>query len=172
MSYQNITDAKIKHLEMIQSIITRMNSNSFVIKGWVITIVSAVLALLATTNNKSFVFITGLPILVFWVLDSMYLQTERKFRTLYEQTISENSIIPAFNLDIKTDSIQKDKKNGYFHCLFSPTIAGFYGILFLLAVTCIFFLQEKNSDKEPVQIHVSAKDTLKVKSLVVPVPNP
>ena len=35
---------KIKHLEFIQSTITRMNQNSFQIKGWMITLVSALLA--------------------------------------------------------------------------------------------------------------------------------
>ena len=40
---------KIKHLEFIQSTITRMNQNSFQIKGWMITLVSALLALYASS---------------------------------------------------------------------------------------------------------------------------
>ena len=34
-------ESKIEHLKMIQGIITRMNTNSFQIKGWTITLVSA-----------------------------------------------------------------------------------------------------------------------------------
>jgi hypothetical protein len=32
---------KRKHLEFIQGVITRMNTSSFLIKGWTITLVSA-----------------------------------------------------------------------------------------------------------------------------------
>ena len=35
-----MNENKLKHLEFIQNIITRMNSNSFVIKGWSITLVT------------------------------------------------------------------------------------------------------------------------------------
>jgi hypothetical protein len=36
----------IKHLEMIQSIINRLESTSFLLKGWAFTLVSGILALL------------------------------------------------------------------------------------------------------------------------------
>ena len=42
---------KRKHLEFIQSVIARMNSNSFLIKGWSITLVSALFALAAKDSN-------------------------------------------------------------------------------------------------------------------------
>jgi hypothetical protein len=32
---------KIKHLEMIQAVISRLANNSFLLKGWSITLVSA-----------------------------------------------------------------------------------------------------------------------------------
>ncbi|MEN9503463.1 MAG: hypothetical protein RI964_2748 [Pseudomonadota bacterium] len=35
---------RLKHLEMLQQVITRMASNSFLIKGWSITLISALLA--------------------------------------------------------------------------------------------------------------------------------
>jgi hypothetical protein len=41
-------DNKIKHLEFIQGVITRMNANSFQIKGWSVTITAALLALYAS----------------------------------------------------------------------------------------------------------------------------
>jgi len=42
---------KHKYLEFIQNIITRMNTNSFQIKGMSITITSALLALTASNFN-------------------------------------------------------------------------------------------------------------------------
>ena len=49
-------DEKLKHLEFIQNVITRMNRNSFQLKGWAITIVSAILALAASTKNYDILY--------------------------------------------------------------------------------------------------------------------
>ena len=58
-------DNKIKHLEFIQAAITRMNQNSFQIKGWMITLVSALLALYANSNKSVYVLIAIIPTIVF-----------------------------------------------------------------------------------------------------------
>ena len=42
-------DKKLKHLEFVQNVITRMNTNSFLIKGWSVTLVAAIFALSAET---------------------------------------------------------------------------------------------------------------------------
>ena len=36
-------EKKIKHLEMIQAVIVRMGNNSFLLKGWSVTLISAYL---------------------------------------------------------------------------------------------------------------------------------
>jgi hypothetical protein len=80
----NITDeVKIKHLEFIQSIITRMNTNSFQLKGMSITITAAILALYASSKKPLYFFIAIVPTILFWFLDAYYLQQERKFRGIY-----------------------------------------------------------------------------------------
>ena len=43
----DFNDNQVKHLELVQSNIVRMNQCSFQMKGWMITIVSALLALYA-----------------------------------------------------------------------------------------------------------------------------
>lgn len=73
-------DAKLKHLEFIQNVITRMNSNSFLIKGWAITLVSALFALAAKDANINYVLISYIVIPVFWVLDGFYISRERQYR--------------------------------------------------------------------------------------------
>ena len=42
-------EAKIKYLEMIQNVINRMAKNSFLLKGWSITLLTGIITLL---NNK------------------------------------------------------------------------------------------------------------------------
>ena len=76
-------EKKMKHLEFIQNVITRMNSNSFLIKGWAITLVSALFALAANGSNIHYVLISYIVIPVFWVLDGFYISIERQYRDLY-----------------------------------------------------------------------------------------
>ena len=78
-----MSSEKIKHLEFIQNVITRMNTNSFQIKGWSIVIVSALLAIYASTKDNYFFLVAVFPTLIFWFLDAYYLNQERKFRGLY-----------------------------------------------------------------------------------------
>lgn len=75
--------ATMKHLEFIQVVITRMNTNSFQIKGWMVTIMAAVLAMFASTKNHWFVLCGLPPTFLFWCLDAYYLTQERRFRGLY-----------------------------------------------------------------------------------------
>ena len=35
-------DRKMKHLEMIQGVISRMANNSFMLKGWAVTLVAGI----------------------------------------------------------------------------------------------------------------------------------
>ena len=79
-----MTAEQLKHLEFIQHMITRMNTNSFQIKGWTVTLVSALLAIFASTKNRYFILAAIFPSVVLWCLDSYYLMQERKFRGLYD----------------------------------------------------------------------------------------
>ena len=66
-----------KEIDLIQSIINRMAQNSFMLKGWVITIFVAVIALNVQTER----FIQNLTLsifpLAFWYIDAYYLYIER-----------------------------------------------------------------------------------------------
>jgi hypothetical protein len=49
-------DKKISHLQMLQAVITRMAGNSFLLKGWSVTLVSAPFALAAAKANINFIY--------------------------------------------------------------------------------------------------------------------
>lgn len=49
--------AKIAHLGFIQAIITRMGLNSFLLKGWSVTLVAAIFALAAKQTDRRFVLL-------------------------------------------------------------------------------------------------------------------
>lgn len=73
---------------MIQAIITRMAQNSFVIKGWSVSLAAALLALSSADNNTDLAWIAAGAITVFCALDAYYLARERSYRDLYQHAIS------------------------------------------------------------------------------------
>ena len=79
-----MSDDQKKHLEFVQASIGRMAGNSFMIRGWSLTLVSALFALAAKDANEWYVIISIFPCIMFWALDAYYLSQERKFRSLYD----------------------------------------------------------------------------------------
>ncbi len=77
-------EAKLKHLELIQGVINRMAFNSFMLKGWSVVLVSAVLVLISPQDGDNRALIGLLPTLVFWGLDGYFLYQERLYRALYD----------------------------------------------------------------------------------------
>ncbi|MEH7287612.1 hypothetical protein [Priestia megaterium] len=76
---------KIKHLEFIQLTITRMASNSFLLKGWTVTLIVGILAFANTDDmNPKYLWIAIIPAVFFWFLDGFYLHQEKLFRELYD----------------------------------------------------------------------------------------
>lgn len=128
---------KLKHLEFIQNVIIRMGSNSFLIKGWTITLVSALFALAAKDSNNKYVLITYIVIPVFWVLDGFFIATERRYRSLYEDVSAKAVGDIDFNMDASTP---KDSKGTWIYGIFSKTLILFYGISILATVLVMFFL--------------------------------
>lgn len=120
----------MKHLEFIQNVITRKNSNSFLIKGWAVTLVSATFALAAKDANIGYLLICFISIPVFWGLDAFYLSQERCYRGLYNDIVSGSNSISSFSMDA---SQYDKKKNTWFCCLFSKSIWPVYTAVMLIS---------------------------------------
>ena len=133
-------DEKMKHLEFIQNIITRMNTNSFQLKGITITIIAAFAAVYATTENTVFLLIAIFPALVFWFLDAYYLQQERKFRGVYDDVagITNNFKIELFEMPINN---YVGGKYNYFNVFKSKTVIWFYLPVIILLITSLYILK-------------------------------
>ena len=115
-------EAKIKYLEMIQNVINRMAKNSFLLKGWSITLLTGIITLL---NNK--IYVSNSIIILFLLLDSYYLMNERQYRKLYEKSRMLNNKEINFDMSIKFF----DKKE-YLKSIFSYTEIYFYIILIII----------------------------------------
>lgn len=118
-----MSENQIKHLEFIQSNIARMNQNSFQMKGWAITIVSALLAIYAGSikdsgnGNTIFIFIAVVPTILFWLLDSYYLQQERKFRGIYKDVTNLSD--EKARINIREFEMPLNEYVGGKYCFFS-----------------------------------------------------
>lgn len=134
---------KLKHLEFIQGIITRMANNSFMLKGWAVTLVAGIFALSSKDSDQLYSIISIIPVIAFWGLDSYYLLQERLYRSLYNKVkdIEENSI--DFSLKTSYDKFPF-KENRYSRCLFSKKELWFYLPLFLVCLTVIIFVNIDN----------------------------
>ena len=77
-----------KHLEIYQGAITRMAENSRSCKVWCVTLVSAILVLVARTGEADHALIALAPTILFYVLDAYYLSLERGFRSSYGSFVS------------------------------------------------------------------------------------
>ena len=83
---------KYKHMDYVQSTISKMTSNSFYLKGWNVTIIAAIVAL----SFKERIYACALVLnVVFWFLDAYYLKQEKLFRELYNKVskISDDSLV-------------------------------------------------------------------------------
>ncbi len=132
-SISQLTEERIKHLEMLQQIITRMASNSFLLKGWTVTLVAAILALIDKTQLHTVGWVALLPILSFWMLDGYFLRQERLFRKLYDY-VRQLPNHSAVDFDMNTSSVEGDV-SCVLGVMFSNTLLFFY--LGLVVAVCV-----------------------------------
>lgn len=129
-------ESKLKHLEFLQNIITRMNSNSFLIKSWTVTLVCAVYALASKEANSNYIGITYLATIIFWGLDGYYLSVERQYRGLYNDIAIKDEEHINFSMDA---SNYNGENNNWASCVVSRTTWPLYVIILLVSASIMFF---------------------------------
>ncbi|HMM37159.1 MAG TPA: hypothetical protein PKB11_00205 [Desulfovibrio sp.] len=113
----------LKEIDLIQDVIKRMANNSFLIKGWTITLVVATLLL---KGAKIQVFIAFIPLVGFWFLDAYFLRQERIYREIYKWVIANriNSDEHIFDLNPMRFRSAVDSE---WKIMMSVTLKWFYG---------------------------------------------
>lgn len=127
----------IAHLGFIQAVISRMGSNSFLLKGWSVTMVAAIFALSAKDADHRFVMMAYFPILIFWMLDAFFLHQEKLFRKLYEEVASGRQ--PSDHFSMNTNVV-KDKVESMAVVAFSKTLLPFHGLIVLIVLFAMFVI--------------------------------
>ena len=132
---------KRKHLEMIQAVIARMGSNSFLFKGWSVTIIAAVAALAGGDTNPVLMLIPVVSTLLFWAVDAYYLMLERAFRKLYEKVTVTNPASIDYNMTPDREFLGF---RNWLKTLKTTVLSLFYGVILILLIFLIFVLNNIN----------------------------
>lgn len=130
-----MSDKKLKHLDFIHNTINRMSTNSFLIKGWAVTIISALFIFSDDKMNERILAIAILAMMVFWYLNGFFLHQERKFRGLYDKVrkLSENEI------DFSMSTIEfKEGEFSFINSLFGKTVWPLYLIIIIMTIIIQF----------------------------------
>jgi len=130
-----------KEIEIIQNVINRMSDNSFKVKAWFIGILTLILGLkknIFTTgyihSHLYYIIFIYLLILLFWYMDSFFLQTELTYRNIYNWVINNRKKTKKYLYDL--DTLEREwnakskiiNKPSLFKVAWSKTIWPFYFI--------------------------------------------
>lgn len=133
MEYSNemLLDVKIARLGFLQTIINRMGLNSFLLKGWTVTLSVAMSALPAKGGSAAVLLFCVGPVLVFWWLDAYYLHHERLYRTLYNEVALSEALDATF--DLSPGGIRGSRPSRL-DALFSRRQTLFYGMVLIILI--------------------------------------
>ena len=87
--FKENSQAVQSHLTILQAVIQRMATNSSSSKAWCITLVSAILVVVADKGRPQYAWLALIPTTLFFVLDAYYLGLERGFRNAYNNFIKK-----------------------------------------------------------------------------------
>ncbi|MFR0353194.1 hypothetical protein [Streptomyces sediminimaris] len=138
----NLSEQDLKHLELLQSVITRLSNNSFLVKGWCITLNSVLVAVASGSASRSAhwrsVLVAVTVAIGFWLLDGYYLRQERLFRALYEGIVTRRGDPPAL---LTMDTRRYDGDVSWLGVLLSRPMLFCYGVLATADSLLILFLR-------------------------------
>ena len=134
MPFDANSSAVQAHLTILQGVIQRMAENSRSCKVWCVTLVSAILVLVARTGEPRHALLALAPALLFLLLDAYYLALERAFRNSYNAFVAK-----LHKGDLAADDLYGVKPAGMgvglvWACLRSFSVLPFYAVLTITIV--------------------------------------
>ena len=130
-----------KEIDLIQACIRRMANNSFLLKGWTISLLAILLALFGENTKPTFICLVMLiPLFSFWYLDTFFLQTEKMYRKMYEWVLEKRMNDDQSKLyDLNPHRFKADV-DSRIKIMFSITLRWFYGMPVIITVAIILYL--------------------------------
>ena len=131
------------YISLLQENINRMATNCTSCKTWLITIVSALCALLLANDNiKGYLWIALIPTALFLVLDAYYLGQEKRFRDIEAEFVEkiksgEDALTELYNFRKSEEHTCKFFWRGFF----SPSTWVMYATIAAIIILIIFVLK-------------------------------
>jgi hypothetical protein len=123
--------ANRSQLEIIQGAINRLAGNSSAFKGWMVTIISALLGVAINNSKPLLALLAMYAILVLAALDGYYLALERSYRELYK-TAAEDPGQEQWSMAIASVGLGR-----VLAAFASPSIWLFYGSAIIVAIIVV-----------------------------------
>lgn len=128
-----------EHLSLLQGVINRMAANSSSCKTWCISIVAAILLLVARTDATDYALLALIPALLFFYLDAYYLTHEKAFRDAYNAFVAKVHAESVELVDLYVIRPVGGTTKRVPSSMASPAVWPFYGML-VLAIVLVFAL--------------------------------
>jgi hypothetical protein len=144
MSNINLESPSVRtYLNILQGVINRMATNSASSKTWCIALVSAIIVVLADQGKADYVWISVIPVTLFFLLDAYYLGLEKRFRALYDEFIqklhTDSAKVEDVYIVTPGAGVRTTISSTIGGCL-SFSVWGFYGLLALMLVLLRFLI--------------------------------
>lgn len=124
------------HLSILQNVIQRMAANSSASKAWCVTLVSAVLVIVADKGKPEYAYIAMLPTFVFAALDAYYLALEKSFRNSYNDFIAKLHCKNLTETDLYSVAPKGNLSSLQWESMKSFSVWGFYiSLIVLISIT-------------------------------------
>ncbi|MFK9093001.1 hypothetical protein [Bacillus salipaludis] len=134
-----MNENKLKHLEFIQGVINRMGQNSFLLKGWAVTLGAGLFAFANTQEmDYRFILIALIPTIFFWLLDGYFLWQEKLFRKLYDH-VRKKGEGEVIDFSMNVEPFVSETSSWIRTCL-SNTLSLFYLPIIVIIIITIAFV--------------------------------
>lgn len=131
-------DLRVKHLEMLQTVISRVAGQGATLKNYCLTLTTALCGFGITLQRPVVALLSLLPITIFALLDAQYLRLERRFRGLFDTVRTADwGVPPTFEI-----SSVSAPNASYWAALSSWSIAVFYGPLAVAVLIVVLIARQ------------------------------
>lgn len=131
-----MADKMEAHLSMIQGVVNRLAQSSFLLKGWSVVLVSALLAFAAASSEEAILVVAFLPALAFWGLDGYFLRQERLYRALYDHVRMQEEVDLDYGLDTRAVP-DLGSQHKWLNAVRSRTLLVFHGAILATIVAAL-----------------------------------
>jgi hypothetical protein len=134
ISAEKVAELRVKHLEMLQALVTRMAGYGAAFKSYCIIVTTAVIGFAFTLHRPGVAALALLPVVAFGVADAQYLRVKRRFRDVFNLVRKESwDALPSFDINLQNAPAQS-----FLGAATSQSIIWFYAPLAVGVLLAVF----------------------------------